>query len=901
MIVQLNQSESANEYTSATFIKNSLNLCFPYRIIQLSVSLILSQNNRIIMILEQTTLDNGLRTLFIDSPGSNTATIQIWFKAGSALEEKSNQGIAHFLEHMFFKGTKKYPDTMIAKTIESFGGELNAFTSFDYTCYYINAPSKNILKSLDVLLDMVSNPMFNEKDIIPEKEVVFEEYRRSIDSSSQYNFFELQKTCFSGTYGHPILGTEDTIKNFSQTQLKKFRNDFYNLSNAFFVVGGDLSSRSAIKKHINMFKLPEGPASQYKNFNLKKSSKVRVHNKATNQATISFTIQSPSYNDEASPVEDLALNCLTFGDISPLYKDLISSKQIASTIGGSTLFFNKKGCHLMRATMPVENIHDFIKEFEKSLVEVFKKGFSLDEIDRIRKQYIASKIYEKETIESYAFSLGQGFAQTGDIHCEGDFIEKMKNASRKHVHKALLSLFSKYIHNNVQLPNDVKDKTIATKLESFKANINNQASKILKTFSESSYETSKYDPEVKCIELKKNIKLLYRHNSMTPTFALHAYLKGGVAHETPENSGIFNLIAKSLTYGHKSCKYEDLKLFLETNSSYLNGFSGKNAYGITLHGLSENFPELVNHFFNSLLHPTIPTNYLKLDKELLKRSIHLQKEDPLKHCFKTFTKLVFNGHPYAMDLIGNEKSIKRNSRKLMLEKHAETLKKSEIVFTYCGDKDIDSVLELIEPFLKDLKGRADLKKNKHKVTPIYNVSKKIAFDREQTHIMIGKAASKIGNNDDLCLKMFTALLSGQSSELFATVRDEMGLCYSVQPIHLTALEAGYWGIYIGAGHDKKDLAIAAIMNILKKYQTKGISKKEFKRVKDMMMGQTLLSVQTNDDYANFYSISTLHKLGLDFQHITYEKINNLKHEEFNKYLGKFLKDKWNTIEVGPQK
>ena len=126
------------------------------------------------MNIENITLDNGLNTLFIDSPNSNVTTAQIWFKAGSSLEGKDNKGIAHFLEHMFFKGTKKYPDMMIAKTVESYGGELNAFTSFDYTCYYINGPATETMTTIDALLDMVSNPQFLQEDIDPEKQVVFD-------------------------------------------------------------------------------------------------------------------------------------------------------------------------------------------------------------------------------------------------------------------------------------------------------------------------------------------------------------------------------------------------------------------------------------------------------------------------------------------------------------------------------------------------------------------------------------------------------------------------------------------------------------------------------------------------------------------------------------------------------
>ncbi|MCE3013639.1 MAG: insulinase family protein, partial [Proteobacteria bacterium] len=93
-----------------------------------------------------------LNTLFNHNPGSTASTVQMWFRAGSALEDKTNQGIAHFLEHMFFKGTPKRPGALLAQEIESFGGEVNAFTSFDYTCYYINSPARKLDHALEILL-----------------------------------------------------------------------------------------------------------------------------------------------------------------------------------------------------------------------------------------------------------------------------------------------------------------------------------------------------------------------------------------------------------------------------------------------------------------------------------------------------------------------------------------------------------------------------------------------------------------------------------------------------------------------------------------------------------------------------------------------------------------------------
>ena len=140
---------------------------------------------------------NGLNTYFVHYPGAKSASVQYWFRAGSSLESGKDLGIAHFLEHMFFKGTKTRPGSKIAHEIESFGGEINAFTSFDYTCYYINTPKRYLTKSVDILSDMVANPEFLESELIPERGVVFEEYRRSVDNPYHYNFHNIQKNSFS--------------------------------------------------------------------------------------------------------------------------------------------------------------------------------------------------------------------------------------------------------------------------------------------------------------------------------------------------------------------------------------------------------------------------------------------------------------------------------------------------------------------------------------------------------------------------------------------------------------------------------------------------------------------------------------------------------------------------------
>jgi zinc protease len=146
--------------------------------------------------------------------------------------------------------------------------------------------------------------------------------------------------------------------------------------------------------------------------------------------------------------------------------------------------------------------------------------------------------------------------------------------------------------------------------------------------------------------------------------------------------------------------------------------------------------------------------------------------------------------------------------------------------------------------------------------------------------------------------MISAHLSGQSSDLFVEVRDRQGLCYSVSPIHVSGLEAGCWGIYIGSGHDKTEAAIAAIMKILNNVRDHGLTQDEFNRIKVMMDGQNLLGIQTNEDYAQLYSIPVLHNLGLDFTHHNNDQIREADYQEFQSFLKEFFNQNWNIVKAG---
>jgi zinc protease len=841
-------------------------------------------------------LKNDLEVIFVDLPGSSAATAQIWFRAGSTLEDKEDHGIAHFLEHMFFKGTPTRPGAMIAHEVESFGGEINAFTSFDYTCYYINTPNSHLNQTVNILLDMVSNPMFKEEDLIPEREVVFEEYRRSQDNPNQFSFQKIQKSCFSGGYAHPILGNEKTIKSFTQDQLKKFRNKYYNNSNSFLVVAGDMREKAKIIKTIENFSLPEGQATDRPAFKLKKKPAIEIHNKDVRMCQLTLTIQSPSMDSAKAAAEDLAYNTLGHGESSPLHKGLVLDGSIANNCASSTMFFSKGGIHFLRVNYPVENHKKVMTRLQKTLANVINKGLTQEDITKIKNQYVAAKLYEKESIESFSFSLGSSYAQTLDLENENEFVKKVKKTSLKQVNNAYKDIFSRPIHLSLQLPKGLKAKDYKSDLEKFQKSF----AKYAKAQKEEKLKVtkSKYDPSALTVELKPGITLLYRNNPMTPTFVMHAYIKGALTEELPKNNGIYNLMTSQLTKGYKGMPQEKLKHDLESKSAMLGHFSGKNAFGLTLHGQTEHYKALVKHFMGSLLTPAFPNKSLTHEKKLILRNLEAQKEDATRHCFKAATEELFKGHPYARGIIGSEKTVKALKKADLEALHGKNLKSKEMLFTYCGDLSLEEVIEHLSPYIDTLKKRPAKPLKAKKVTPMKSKNIHIDFDREQTQIFIGTQSPSLNKKENVVLKMLTTHLSGQSSELFVDVRDRKGLCYVAQPVHMNALEAGYWGIYMASGHDKVDQAVDAIKAIIQKTKENGLTEDEFNRIKVMIEGQNQINLQVNEDYANVYSVPTLQGQGLDYFHKSNEQISTLSYEEFQKNIKKVLSKNWITVTVG---
>lgn len=204
----------------------------------------------------QTVLSNGLKIITDPFPSVNSVSIHVFVKVGSRSENDINNGIAHFLEHMVFKGTKTRQSSEILKEFDDIGGFFNAYTSRETTCYYTTVLKKHVSKALELISDILVNSVFNESEIESEKLVVLQELARSYDDPDDILYDKYFETIYPSSFGAPILGNKETINNFNRDMLFEFFHKNYVASNTIVSISGDVHHNevcSMVERHFSIY------------------------------------------------------------------------------------------------------------------------------------------------------------------------------------------------------------------------------------------------------------------------------------------------------------------------------------------------------------------------------------------------------------------------------------------------------------------------------------------------------------------------------------------------------------------------------------------------------------------------------------------------------------------------
>src|SRR5687767_502973 len=367
------------------------------------------------------TLDNGLRVLLLEDHRSPIVSFQVWYRVGSRNESRGATGIAHFLEHMLFKGTPKYGPRMFARLVEQNGGQNNAFTSADVTSYYVNIAADKIDLVIDLESDRMQNALLDPKEIDSERQVVIEERRtRTEDDPGGFLGEEVGSLAFKAhPYGYPIIGWMEDIKRITAEEIRAFYKTYYVPNNAIVVVAGDFRAADVMAKIRATFgAIPKGaapppvlavepPQNGERRTTVKKEAQLPI---------VYLGYHVPHQKSADAPALEVLSTVLSGGRASRLYKNLVY-KQLALEAGGDYSYFSlDPNLFWFWATpMPGQTPEAMEQALLAEMERLKTDPVSEEELQRAKNQTEAAFVFQEDSVHRRAsllvrFELIGGYA-----------------------------------------------------------------------------------------------------------------------------------------------------------------------------------------------------------------------------------------------------------------------------------------------------------------------------------------------------------------------------------------------------------------------------------------------------------------------------------------------------------
>lgn len=394
------------------------------------------------------TLPNGLRVILLDTKAFPTLTALLLVGAGSRYEEQTSNGVAHFLEHMFYKGSKKYPDPFIlTSTIESLGGIWNAFTSKDYTGYFIKATSEHFDIIVDILSDILLQPLFKEEEIEKEKGVIVEEINMYEDTPQSLVGDLFENLLYKGNpLGFDVIGTKKTVTSFDKQTFLDYRGKLYHPKNAVLVVAGGLTQGKregfTMKDYLDRVteKFGEwgnGTKSEFVSMREGQAKpQILVKHKKTEQAHFCLGYRTFPSSDPRKRILEVLAAILGVGASSKLFMELRERRGLCYYIGTGLQYYHDVGNMVTQAGVP-KDIGKVIEAMKLTLEEhlkMLKDGFNHKDITKAKEILKGRLLLSMEDSFNVAHFYGKKAVLETTIESPQEVIEKIEKVTAEEIH-----------------------------------------------------------------------------------------------------------------------------------------------------------------------------------------------------------------------------------------------------------------------------------------------------------------------------------------------------------------------------------------------------------------------------------------------------------------------------------
>lgn len=752
-------------------------------------------------------LPNGLVILVLPRHDIPKVCVQLFYNVGSKdegtglwneVQQKwiNEQGIAHFIEHMIFKGTSNLSESDINALTARLSGSCNAFTSYDYTGYLFDMPSQHWYEALPVMADCMKNCTFKQEHINSELKAVVQEIKMYNDDYVSALIESMTAAIFNDhPYHHPVIGYKQDLWNLRRENLLQFYQTHYGPNNAVLVVTGDVSPTEVFKRSEEAFGNIE-PLVDYtkKKFQHRQdiiSQNVVIH-RDVQQPIILYCWEVPGAREKKDYLLDLMSWILGAGKGARLYNRLVTELEIATELQSFVYDLFDQGLFFIyvqpRSMADVEEIRRIILE---EINDLCLHEVSDVELRRAQKKTEMDFLNLSEDNQKQGYLLGKGFLATGDEN----YLLNYCSYPQEKVKKDVQELFKNYFHTSCMhsgqvLPLSEKDKALW--LEQLKKS-DEEDTRILGSITrDAEVEHATYAnsivverpqqfsfPKAQKFVLSNGLTVIYYNKPDLGKIDLIVDLKAKHYYDPENRQGLSVLMFDLLQEGTKTYSAQELALELESYGMELNTFPGQ--IGMTM--LSQDLQKGLGILTDVLVNPVFEPGAIERIRAQLLVELNFFWDSPKEFASQLLRKAIYKNHPYAHNAMGEEKALKGITRDEIVDAYKRYVTPKGARIALVGDLTGYDIHKVLESTLGAWTGPELPNLDFPKIEPVKPETINYSINRDQVVLCYGGlSVDRFSDDYDSLLlfdQIFTGGLLGSMNSRLFELREQTGLFYTI--------------------------------------------------------------------------------------------------------------------------
>jgi zinc protease len=802
--------------------------------------------------INRTVLANGLTVLIQEDHSAPVVAIVTYVKAGYFDETDQENGLAHALEHMFFKGTQTRGVGDIAKETKASGGYLNAHTIYDNTTYYTVLPSTGFAKGLEIQADAYANSAIDARELSREMEVIIQEAKRKSDNPSAVATETLYELLHDA---HRMrrwrIGREPGLRAFTRDLMNNFYRNFYRPGNTILSISGDVDPADALRRVTELYGGLEsldpvrhpGPTEP-------KHDDFRYRELAGDIAQSQLVLgwRTAGTLDPDTAILDAAASVLATGRASRLYR-AVREKKLASSITAYDYTPTELGVFVVHAETEPETTAEAARVIWDQMHQLRVGEIADDELVRVRRIFEARWVRRFETAEGRANYLAEWEA-LGGWRLGDEYYKRFMSASAEDIQRVA----RKYLSDERAAALIYRPETapiVAQDAADMKRILGEGGTERLPAIPRHGKATP---PEAKLAKLEKEeagvsvfradeVPVLVRRKPGTPMASIGIYIVGGAVEEEPEQAGLTLLTVRSMLKGTTTRTAAQIAEDSEMLGGSISASAGSDSFGWSLSVPATRLAEALELLGDVILRPTIPDDAFETERTVALSNVAMLRDDMYRYPMRLASSVAFAKHPYGMPVMGTEESLRAITAEQAREWHKSRILESAVVIGVVVDADPKEVAQIVARELGSLRLQKDPKVGK----PRWPRSVKIAAesrDKAQTAIALAFPAPARDDESRFAASLIATVTSGLGGRFFDELRDKQSLAYTVQAAVSERRLAGMFLSYIATSPEKEGIARAGLLAEFAKLRDQLVSEEEMTRAKEYVVGSHAISQES---------------------------------------------------------